>query len=205
MPTSSNANRKLPLDQAFWQWFQEHQDRLFNLEDDQDPILDELEKALGQIHSDLTFEFGPIEHGKREFVISANGIKEAFPAVRLLTAAAPALPQWMIISFRPRRDTIYDVTYGGITISPDDVLFSIQPDHGKVGITLYMRAYNPAEHDTYMDFAYLFLDQTLGEYDMATKVGYVEVAPFEDTNTISKRPLHELPRAFDQLSHLLRN
>jgi hypothetical protein len=50
-------------------------------------------EQLIQVHAKLTFVFGP-KADPREFVISAGDIREAFPAVSSLVAAAPKLDLW---------------------------------------------------------------------------------------------------------------
>ena len=76
---------------AFWKWFASNEARLFSFERDQEAIFDELGAEMHRVNSDLTFEFGPVQNGKREFVISAGGIKSAFPAVKALYRSAPEL------------------------------------------------------------------------------------------------------------------
>ena len=65
-------------EEKFWQWFDAHQDQLFNFELDRERIFDELSSRLNCVHPELTFEFGP-EKDKREFVISAGGIRWPSP------------------------------------------------------------------------------------------------------------------------------
>ena len=76
MGCSQNQDSKEAL---FWRWFQANETRLFDFEKDQDRVFNELQMQLHRIQPSLTFEFGPKEEGKREFVISADGIKDAFP------------------------------------------------------------------------------------------------------------------------------
>lgn len=64
---------------------------LFHFETDQEKTFDKLSAELKKANPDLTFEFGPVENGKREFVISAAGIKTAFPYVESLFNSAPKL------------------------------------------------------------------------------------------------------------------
>src|SRR5688500_13624428 len=89
---------------TFWKWFAKRSDAYFSFEENQEILFDELNQALAKVHPDLCFEFGPVENGKRDFVISAGGIREAFPAVTSLYRAAPELKQWKLIAFRPRRE-----------------------------------------------------------------------------------------------------
>jgi hypothetical protein len=83
------------------------------------------------VRPELTFEFGPIAE-KREFVISAAGIKDAFPVVAL-ARAAPPLARRHIIRFRPRRDPTYTIQVGDDGIDPKDVQFSLV-DSGRLAV-----------------------------------------------------------------------
>jgi hypothetical protein len=92
--------------QAFWKWFTDNETQLLDFEADREPererLFDHLIKQLRKVHPDLTFEFGP-KSQRREFIVSAGGIKSAFPSVSALVSAAPKLDQWQISAFRPRR------------------------------------------------------------------------------------------------------
>src|SRR5215470_7188766 len=68
----------------FWKWFLSHEDEMFHFEADQERVFDKLAMALRRVHPDLVFEFSSIQNGRREFVISAAGIKKAFPEVTAL-------------------------------------------------------------------------------------------------------------------------
>ena len=68
----------------FWNWFQAHDSALFAVKTGNEPICGELSEELHRVHPTLTFEFGPADSGRREFVLSADGIKDAFPAVLAL-------------------------------------------------------------------------------------------------------------------------
>ena len=191
--------KQVSKEAAFWRWFQANETRLFDFEKDQDRIFDELQRQLQRIQPSLTFEFGPKQEGKREFVISADGIKEAFPAVIGLVDAAPPLPRWKITKFRPRRGFQSPVTLNGLKISPEQLKFTIEPDGDKVGITLFIEGYNPRERDRYAGVVYLMLDQALGEYDVETKVGFIEFKSNLAASNLAKQSFSALAPTFDKL------
>jgi hypothetical protein len=191
------SQRQNSRESVFWQWFEANDARIFDFEKDRDRIFDELQEQLHRVHPDLTFEFGPKQDGKREFVISADGIKEAFPAVSALANAAPVLPRWKITKFRPRRDFQSPITLNGLTISPQQVQFTIEPDGEKVAITTFIEGYTPAERLRYGSVIYLMLDQALGEYDVETKVGAIEFKDKSAESKLVKQPLSALPQTLD--------
>src|SRR5262245_11762094 len=106
-------------EQQFWKWFHDHEEELFHFQSERDEIFHSLSEALERVYEGLTFEVGPVEDGRRELVISADGIREAFPAVKSLCENAPELPRWKIIPFRPRRSPIDTIHVKELTLQPD--------------------------------------------------------------------------------------
>ena len=124
-------------EQQFWAWFKQSEEMLFNFERDQERIFNQLNAALAEVSPDLTFEFGPVKNSARDFVISAAGIKSAFAVVEELVAAAPALPRWKVIKFRPRRNPIMELTYADKTVKPEDVEFCLLSNGRELGVYLF--------------------------------------------------------------------
>jgi hypothetical protein len=186
--------------QKFWTWFKENENRLYNFERDQEKIFDELSRELSLVDTNLTFEFSYIkDNGKREFVISAGGIKSSFPSVEGLVERAPFFEKWTIIKYRPRRKTLNELKFEEKCVKPDDVYYAIfnDKDTSKVGILLFFKDYKESEKDVWGQIGYLFLDEALGEYDVETKVGAII---FESTGSEYFKHSHrlsELQKDFD--------
>lgn len=179
----------------FWKWFERNEAALFDFERDQEKVFDQLEAAMHKVHPSLTFELGPKHDGQCEFVISADGDREAFPKVESLFGSAPALPRWKFVKFRSRREPS-DLEYKGVSIKARSVSVLLEPDGGKAGLTVIIPGYTKAAHATYAEIAVLLLDQALGEFDVETRVGFVEVqAPSPES--AGAHSLRELPKAFD--------
>jgi hypothetical protein len=184
-------------EEDFWKWFKSNEGTLFNFEKNREQAFDRLGAEMHKLNPSLTFEFGPIENGKRQFVISADGIKDAFPAVEALYAAAPSLPHWKFVKFRPRRPPM-DVDYGGISVRAASVKVQLVRSGPLADLTVFIPNYSEADHQTYMAIAFLLLDGALGEYDVETRVAQisVEAVPKASAQTSS---LQDLPKAFDAL------
>jgi hypothetical protein len=186
-------------EEKFWKWFVQNQDMLFEFEKDQENIFYRLAAEMKKVHPDLTFEFSPVfENEKREFVISAGGIKKAFPAVETLFDSAPRLSKWKFIKFRPRRKPLNDLNFGGKSITASEVHYKMYDDQEKVGLIVFLDGYNDAELDIYGNIGYLFLDQALGEYDIEMKVGFIEFHSRESEYFEGARPITELADHFDE-------
>lgn len=151
----------MSAERKFWEWFEKNKDEIFDFELDQERILDKLSDRLARVHRDLTFEFVPKEDGHREFVVSAGGLKQAFPAVSSLVSAAPHLDRWRIIAFRPRRSPLYHIQIGDKSLDPDDLEFSLFAAGSAIGVQLFIPGFR--EDDTTLkQIGYLMLDNALG-------------------------------------------
>ena len=196
MFTSCAPQEQSPQHQ-FWRWFQANETRLFDFEKDQESVFADLRAQLHKVDPGLTFQFGPKEAGIREFVISADGIKAVFPGVISLADAAPALPRWKVIKFRPRHGQ-GPVSLNGLKIAPEQMEFTLEPDGTKIGVTLFIEGYSEAEREKYAGVGFLLLDQSLGEYDVETKVGFVEFKPSSTKSNLVKQPFPALAESFDR-------
>jgi hypothetical protein len=189
--------------EEFWDWFTRHEAELFDLEKDQEGIFDKLIAALRKVHQDLVFEFGPQKQEagreRREFVISAGGIKSAFPAVISLRDTAPDLLRWYITAFRPRRPTINIVEIGDKRVDPKDVQFTLLSDGKIAGLHLFIPDFRENDY-TLKQIGYLMLDEALGEFDVEARLGLIKMLAPEEHTHEERHPLHELPRLFDQLT-----
>ena len=181
----------------FWKWFERHQDELLHIDDDRERLFNSLADALHKVDSHLTFEFGPPE-AKREFVISAGGIKSAFPAVVSLVSAAPPLPGWRVTAFRPRRVPLNAIEFRDKSADPEQVNFSLLDNGQTAGVRLFIPGFKEEDAD-WKQVGYLLLDDALGEYDVETHLGLIKMYS-PDVSTSEKRyPFRDLPQLFDQL------
>lgn len=194
----SSWTKKAP-EIKFWSWFEKNQNMLFNFEKDQERVFDKLAAAMRKVHPELTFEFGPIENGTREFVISADGLKDAFPAVEALFLSAPELSLWKFIKFRPRRE-VMTIQMGDVKLNPSDLAVALEPDGKKTGLTVFVKGYDETKKSQLLHVVYLMLDQAIGEYDMETKVGFIEMRPYEELSPCKKHDFGDLAENFDKFT-----
>jgi len=184
----------------FWKWFQNNEDIIFDFETDREHIFDRLKFQLGKVNNGLTYEFGPIkDNGTREFIISADGIKNVFQAVERLFNEKPELKRWEVIKYRPRKYPINDITMSNITIKADEVNYILFDDQNpdKVGIMLFFQDYFTDEKGTMDQVGYLILDEALGEYDVETRVGAIFFESKDSEYYVQSHPLKDLAKDFN--------
>jgi len=181
---------------AFWRWFTAHDGALFAVKTGSEPVCDTLMTQMQTVDSNLTFEFGPVQGGRREFVISAGGIRAAFPAVEELAAAAPALERWRITRFRPRREPMR-LKVGSLTVDPSDVEVLAEADGAKIALIVSIRGYHETPTKQYQQAAFLLLDQALGEYVMETRIGGINILAPEGRPSGAWTRLKDLPDVID--------
>jgi hypothetical protein len=180
----------------FWNWFVNNNELIFNFENDEENIFDLLSDELHKIDENLTFEFGPVENNRREFILSADGIKDSFIEVEELYNQKPELKNWIIIKFRPRKGCNYGIKINDISLSPKDIFYKLYKDDSKIGILIFIEKYNE-NTKIYDQLVYLLLDTILGEYDVETKVGGIDIFDFSSEYFLNSFPFDTLAENFD--------
>ena len=188
-------------EEKFWNWFEKNQETYYseieNLEI-REKIFNELSKNLKKINEDLVFEFSPIhENNVREFTISAEGMKELFPIVEKLIEKAPKLKNWKFNAFRQRiPGDEFEIQYGDLKISYSDIYYRSENDNGKLGIELNIKNYDD-EAQT-QNAIYILLDGLIGEYDVTTKIGWIEWVKLNENEMENLKPIIELRNEIDK-------
>lgn len=156
---------------------------------------------LRRFHPGLVCEVGRTDQRPREFVISADGIREHVNAVETLADAAPPLPDWKITRFRPRVPEFEAMTleFDDVVAHPSRMKF-IATTHGPlVDLQIFADWRSPSQDNRPDGPTFIMLDIALGEYDMICRVGSIAVHPL-DAAPESARPWPEIRDALDELS-----
>ncbi len=187
-------------EQAFWDWFAAHATEAATIRTAREPVADQLASALHRVDPQLTFAIGSHPGGGHELVISADGAKSAFPAVRRLVAAAPPVRGWRVTGFRPRGGADSVIQLGdGTQLGADSLRFRTvaeRPRGQPLSIAVYVKGMKDPGNAALEFAVYLFLDSLLGEYDVAMWLGEVDMQP-DAAAPLDARPIRELSALVD--------
>ena len=185
----------------FWKWFQKNESKLFQFEKDQEPILDEISEQLSKYKEGIVFEISQENNGKREFIISADGLKELFPDVEALKDAAPKLDRWSIIAFRPRMKDYanFKLDYAGKEFDPAKIWIYHRIQDGYFDLIIYHTSFTEEERNAYVSGAYILLDMALGEYDVVKGIRYIDHQKLPDNpKDEGLMPFSDLRKIYDE-------
>jgi hypothetical protein len=184
---------------SFWKWFLENENQFFHYEQYHAKLLEETLNKLKDLHPDLVFEIGPELDGKRELVISSNGLREGFASVIELVQSSPELDRWIVTPFRQRKkDLDIEIQIEDITLSPEDIFFTYEQSGEKVNVNLYIAGIDE-EDERVFHVVLLLLDTVIGEYDVEMKLDQIDIHPLTEVKDATKLySLKELPGIIDQ-------
>lgn len=189
--------KKISHEEVFWNWFVQNETNLRQIDlhtVENNEILNELSRQLKNVDKNLIWEFSTATN-PRDFIISADGIRESFPSVILLVNSSPKLPNWRILAFRQRTPGVI-LSFRNVALDPQMVYFYSEQNKGLLDLSIYIKDI-PVDENL-IGAIYLLLDSLIGEYDVETKVGAVEVLPYKE-KLENLKPLTELPRMIDSI------
>ncbi|ANU12062.1 hypothetical protein BBH88_18260 [Planococcus antarcticus DSM 14505] len=181
---------------AFWGWFIDNKEAYFELNEfGRDKLFSQLEKKLHKVNRHLAFEFGEsLVAGKREFIVSADGVVEAFEDVIELVGNAPVLNNFDLIGFRQPHNEEFSVAYGDIELTWGDIFFTFEEDREEVNLTIYIKGFTEENEDEFISASFILLDTVIGEYNVGMRIGEIEFTSYEDQPDV--RPIKELQSLF---------
>ncbi len=172
--------KKKPIsrEETFWDYFVENKK---SLEDFIDSDLTDYRpyKALTQkmqVYSDYLFpEITKYPNGKYVLVITPDGNQKGIPATEKLFSSKYDIENWVIEKFRQPKDNFTEFEYQGLKYPSSDIEILSQYDdvNEKMNIQVFIRNMN-SDEAKYKTMAWIFLDNTLGEFNTISKLGTVD-------------------------------
>jgi len=180
-------------EQALWDYVRNN---IRSMDDIQKPAIQNgFTKALNAVNRDLAWGCGPSPDGTPVLEISAGGIKQLIPVVQGLVSRAPTMPNVGVVAFKQPAAPGFTLETPHGSIDDDNMRWrSLGVDAGLEGLEIYVPLPADAPHDVLGQIGFIFLDHTLGEYIVMTRVGELDFksaahAP-ADTRPFSELPAH---------------
>ncbi|WP_432694508.1 hypothetical protein ACRBU7_30700 (plasmid) [Priestia aryabhattai] len=195
-----NLFKKKITEKEFWSWFEKNSEDYFQLDEkNYDLLFNKLGLQLSKYHKDLTFEFSlEMNKGKREFIISAEGMVSAFPAVIKLVEEAPSLEKFNVVAFRQRQNSEQEIYFEDIVLNTEDIFFTYRENKQMdcLDIVIYIKGYSE-ENDQFIAATFIMLDSLIGEYDVGVKLGEINFEPYQEEK--EAQPILNLVSLVDKL------
>ncbi|MDX1979176.1 MAG: hypothetical protein SFV51_02825 [Bryobacteraceae bacterium] len=173
----------------FWQWFAENESSLF--EAPPEAFKARVNRRLRVVCPGLGCDRETGPDGRCSLILTAHGVLQYFPFVEALAASAPDLAHFRVVAFAPAHPG---------DVPSQDVRFQRMSDGEGTGVTLFVRNYSEDRQDVVAKQMSSLLSALLGEYDMETKVGFVEVKAMPaEAESLPK--LEKLPLALGSFPH----
>jgi hypothetical protein len=98
------------------------------------------------------------------------------------------------MAFRQSKDTHFSLTLGGVKVNGDDIWFKATPNWEKLDLVMYIKGLTDRNYKTMVSASFIMLDNALGEYDVETKIGGVDLRPLPaKPDRLGLKPFHSLP------------
>ncbi|MBY0263742.1 MAG: hypothetical protein K2Q20_15460 [Phycisphaerales bacterium] len=207
---SRNVKPKAGDAAAFWLWFSTNSKALLRCDDPDSRLFRELADRLTTYHDGLVWQMDPADARPREFVVSADGVREHASAVEVLCDAVPATiapPDWRVVRFRPRipDDALAEarLRYEGVDFDVSQIEAAVTAEPGGlVSVELFLPQANSEGDESCVGPAFILLDMALGEYDVMCRMGELRLSPFSSAEAPGARrmPLVKLREAFERVA-----
>lgn len=133
--------------------------------------------------------------------ISSGGISELFPYVIRLSNELKLLTRWIVVPFRQRLQNAanLELRIGDIVICGKDIFFVSKDVGNRLDLVIFIKGVDNVDNSV-INAVFLVLDSVLGEYDVTSEIGKIEVKPFSSLNNGEKaQGLSMLPEIIDQM------
>ena len=187
-----------PPEVRFWEWFQQHESEISAISTGAEPIVFEIGEQIRRVDPGLAWVTGTAADGSREFIVSAEGVKATIPIVEAVVAAAPEMPGWRIVAFRPRQKSIVGLQFQDRSLSAESIFYISRPTKDKLDVDLFIEGLDASNAPDLIQACFLLLDATIGEYDVMTRIGELDFIPLSESQG-GHKPLSALPAEVDAL------
>lgn len=167
----------------FWQWFTKHEATFRKAraseQHTESRLLNPVLRKLKKVHSEITLLCGWHDAHTAELIFTADGVLKNIPFAEALAAAAPHIPGWKFTALKPAAGTEdFSLQMNTYTFDETNLRFCYFPDASlplATEIIILYQHYNEADKEEIQSGVYIFLDNLLGELNIATATDNIRV------------------------------
>jgi hypothetical protein len=180
-------DRSTSPEQQFWDWFIANKKKIENFIDSEHndySMYNLLTKKMRAYHDEIVPELTKTKDDKYVLIITPDGIKAGIEPTKALAAAKPHIDNWIVEKFRQPCDEI-TLEFKGVTYPSSDIEVVAEFDSKKevANIEMFIRNMNK-DPINYKNLAFLYLDHILGEFNVLTKIGYIEFHNLDQNKSV---------------------
>lgn len=185
---------------AFWKWFEDHNEQLVALGDlgekERAALETALQEQLTRYCDGLSYEMGAPTANGRTLTFTAEGDTDLFRHLVELVDHAPDLDWWDFQAFKQPMGTELKVRFDRYLFDTRKMYFQqLECEEEPEMLGLRVAVEGPHSDEDFQVGVYVTLEALLGEFDCATLLGYVETVPIPAEPFKSGfQPLDDLPR-----------
>jgi hypothetical protein len=169
----------------FWDWFSRHSAAFHNIVKTQKEVdgnfLERLIPRLHSIHPQFYCLTGMLDDDTAELIVTSDGVLKLFVFVEEFIQAAPPIPGWKFTALKPPTDIkSFSLDINGYSFSSDNIHFCYIKDENypdEIDISLIYEHFTEENKDQVTQGCLLFVENSLGEINMATMIDKVTIAP----------------------------
>lgn len=182
---------KIKTYQDFWNWFVKHEKHFHktikNHENIEVDFFDKIAPKLNQLKEGIWYLTGMLDDDTADLILTSDGNIKNFYIVEELIEASPQLPNWKFRAHKPSLDIEnVNIQMANYEFGESNIHFYYDeskeyPD--EINITIVHDDYNDENKSDIINGCYIFLDNFLGELNLATKIDTIE---FVEKNKVNQ-------------------
>jgi hypothetical protein len=171
----------------FWRWFADNEKAFHKVVKSRKNIeklfFDKLSPKLNGVRSEVFYLTGMFDNNTVELILTADGAVKNIVFVEELINTAPSIPGWKFTALKPASAEGFSLNMAGYNFNSDNLSFYANEDArypDEIDLTIVYDHYKEDDRTTITNGVYIFLDNYLGELELATTIDNLVITGQEE-------------------------